>query len=187
MINAVLQRSYKCTETSELNFFSWTWHVYNNQKFRQTCDSNKSVQIWRKVSLTQIFVGRLRLKQGREIQDFMFWGKEFRRDAQAKDMLVLNKSSLALAPRSYSWVSVVWLVTNKELCHVSWGIIIKNLCINILLLSRTVAVGFKIPSVLIFCSIDRKWSGRINMPTLRCREFNVFKCTSAQPSYTTDA
>ena len=23
-------------------------------------------------------------------------------------------------------VSVVWLVTNKELCHVSWGIIIKN-------------------------------------------------------------
>ena len=40
--------------------------------------------------------GRLRLKQGREIHDFMFRGREFQRDTPAKDMLVLNKSSLGL-------------------------------------------------------------------------------------------
>ena len=47
----------------------------------------------------------------------------------AKDMLVLNKSSLGL-----NWhvevipvgVRVMGLVTNKELCQVIWGIIIKN-------------------------------------------------------------
>ena len=48
--------SYKYAETSELNFFHGYIHVYNNQIFRQTCDSDKSVQIWRKVILRHIFV-----------------------------------------------------------------------------------------------------------------------------------
>ena len=61
------------------------------------------------------------MKQGREIHDFIFLGMEFQRDAPAKDMLVLNKSSLGLG------TGVVGLVTNKELCQVIWGIIvIKN-------------------------------------------------------------
>ena len=30
---------------------------------------------------------------------------------------------------------------------------------------------FKIPSALIFCSVDREGSGRINVPALQCREF----------------
>ena len=38
-------------------------------------------------------------------------------------------------------VSVVGLVTNKDLCQVVWGIIIEN---------------FKTPSVLIFCSGERE-------------------------------
>ena len=42
------------------------------------------------------YLCRLRLKQGREIQDFMFSGREFQRNAPAKDKLVLNKSSLGL-------------------------------------------------------------------------------------------
>ena len=37
-----------------------------------------------------------RIKSLQEIQDFIFWGREFQRDAPAKDMLVLNKSILGL-------------------------------------------------------------------------------------------
>ena len=51
LIDAVSQSSYKCAETSKLNFF----HVYNTQIFRQMCDSNKSVQIWWKIILRHIF------------------------------------------------------------------------------------------------------------------------------------
>ena len=42
------------------------------------------------------YLCRLCLKQGTEIQDFMFWGREFQRDAPAKDLLLLNKASLSL-------------------------------------------------------------------------------------------
>ena len=45
---------------------------------------------------SSIYLCRLRLKQGRQIHDFIFWGREFQRDAPAKDMLLLNKSSLGL-------------------------------------------------------------------------------------------
>ena len=45
----------------------------------------------------------------------------------------------------------------------------------------------KISSVLIFCSADREGSGRINLPVFRCWEFNIFKCTSQQPSHIIDA
>ena len=37
-----------------------------------------------------------RITRLQEIQDFIFSGREFQRDAPAKDMLVLNKSSLGL-------------------------------------------------------------------------------------------
>ena len=37
-----------------------------------------------------------RITRLQEVQDFIFWGREFQRDAPAKDMLVLNKSSLDL-------------------------------------------------------------------------------------------
>ena len=40
---------------------------------------------------SDIYLCGLRLKQGREIQDFMFCGREFQKDAPAKNMLVLNK------------------------------------------------------------------------------------------------
>ena len=45
---------------------------------------------------SDIYLCRLRLKQGREIQDFMFWGRGFQRDAPAKDMLVSNKPKIGL-------------------------------------------------------------------------------------------
>ena len=48
---------------------------------------------------SDIYLCRLRLKQGRERQDFMFRGREFQRDAPAKDKLVLNKSSLGLGTK----------------------------------------------------------------------------------------
>ena len=44
-----------------------------------------------------IWLCRLRLKQGRELQDFMFGGREFQMDAPVKDMLVLD-----LARRGFS-------------------------------------------------------------------------------------
>ena len=37
---------------------------------------------------SDIYLCRLRLKQGREIRDFIFSGREFQEDAQAKDMLI---------------------------------------------------------------------------------------------------
>ena len=45
------------------------------------------------ILVPEIHLCRLRLKQGRETQDFVVWGKEFQRDAPAMDMLILNKSS----------------------------------------------------------------------------------------------
>ena len=45
---------------------------------------------------SDIYLCRLRFKQGREIKDFMFKGREFQRDAPAKDMPVLNKSNLGV-------------------------------------------------------------------------------------------
>ena len=72
--------SYKCAETSELNFFPGA------QIFRQTCDSSKSVQIWREVIL---YFMQITFETRKSINDFIFWGREFQSDAPAKDMLVL--------------------------------------------------------------------------------------------------
>ena len=67
------------------------------------------------------------------------------------------------------------LVTNKELCQVNWGIIIKNFMNKLIFLycKRTVVVGLKFQvRLFICCSVDREGSGRINLPALRCREFS---------------
>ena len=45
---------------------------------------------------SDIYLCRLRLKQRRDIHDFIFRGREFQRNGPAKYMLVLNKSSLGL-------------------------------------------------------------------------------------------
>ena len=92
-INAVTQFLQMCRNIL-ITFLSW---AYMNTSlfflflfsFRQTCDSNKSVQTWREVILTHIFV-QITCRQGREIHELIFWGREFQRDAPAKDMLVLN-------------------------------------------------------------------------------------------------
>ena len=39
------------------------------------------------------YLYRLRLKQGREIQNFIFGGREFQRDAPAKDMLQTGRQA----------------------------------------------------------------------------------------------
>ena len=65
------------------------------------------------------------------------------------------------------------LVTNKELCQVIWGIIIKNFMHKYSFIVSEL-LRFKIPSARIFCSVDREGSGKINLPALRCREFSFF-------------
>ena len=99
LINAVSQSSYKYAETSELDFFhGYTCvHVYNTQIFWQTCDSNKSIKIWQKVILRQIFV-QIHFKQGREIQNFIVGGREFQRDWDC-----LRKSVCMLVVFSVYW------------------------------------------------------------------------------------
>ena len=54
-------------------------HVYNNQIFRQTCDSNTEI--------------RTNLTKSYSQTDICADYGEFQRDAPAKDILVLNKSS----------------------------------------------------------------------------------------------
>ena len=80
-----------------IKFLSWIY-MYTTNKFlgKHAIQTNPSKFDER--LLLDIWLCRLRLKQGREIQDFMFGGREFQMDALAKDMLVL-----ALARRGYSW------------------------------------------------------------------------------------
>ena len=87
--------SYKCAETLELNFFhGHTCIQHSNVLGRRVIQTNPSKFDERLFS--DIYLWRLRLKQGREIHDFIFCGREFQRDAPEKDMLVLNKSNLGL-------------------------------------------------------------------------------------------
>ena len=51
---------------------------------------------FRAMLFLEIYLCRLRLKQGSETQDFLFWGRELEKDAPAKDIPVLNKSRLGL-------------------------------------------------------------------------------------------
>ena len=92
LINEVLQSSYKCAETLELNLFHG--HICIKYLGKQAIQTNPSKFDER--SFSDMYLCISRLKRGREIQDFMFWGMKFQRDAPAKDILVLNKSSLGL-------------------------------------------------------------------------------------------
>ena len=64
------------------------------------------------------------------------------------------------------------LVTNKVLCQVILGIIIKNFIHKYSFIVSDCCGRFKIPSALIFYPVDREGSARINLPALRCREFS---------------
>ena len=68
LINAVSQSSYRCAQTSEINLF----HVYTTIRFlgKHVIQTNPSKIDERLFS--DIYLCRLRLKQGREIQDFIF-------------------------------------------------------------------------------------------------------------------
>ena len=78
-----------------IKFLSWAY-MYTALKFlgKRVIQTNPSKFYERLFSA--IYLRRLRLKQGTQIHDFIFWGREFQRDAPAKDMLVLNKSSIGL-------------------------------------------------------------------------------------------
>ena len=153
--------------------------------FKHPRDSNKSAQIWRKGILRRIFVKITFETRKRNTRFYVF-----------RQGVPEGRSSEGYASfkqvKPWPWhvevipgVDAVGLVTNKVLCQVIWGIIIKNF-----MHKHSFSVSellFKIPRALIFCSVDREGSGRINLPALRCREFSFFKCTSPQPSHTTDA
>ena len=86
--------SYKCAET-ELNVFhghTCIQHsVFLGKRVIQTHPSKCDERLF-----SDIYLCRLRLKQGREIHDLIFSGREYQRDAPVKDMLVLNTSSIGL-------------------------------------------------------------------------------------------
>ena len=48
------------------------------------------------------YLCRFRLKHDREMQDLMFGGREFQRDAPENERLLLNKSILVLVSTGYS-------------------------------------------------------------------------------------
>ena len=98
-------------------------HVCKNPIFRQTNASNRSVQIGRKVILRHItFETR---KENTGLFLFLRQGVPEGRSSEG----YANFKQV----KPWPWhaevipgVSVVALVTNKELCQVIWGIIIKN-------------------------------------------------------------
>ena len=148
-------------------FLSWTY-MYTTLKHlgKRVIQTNPSKFV--ETLFSDIYLCRLRLKQGREIQDFVFWRMEFHSEVYAN----LNQI------RSWPWhveiipgVSVVGLVINEELCKLVCGIIINNFMHKYSFIVSCCG-RFKIPNAFIFCSVDRERSGRINLPALRCRELN---------------
>ena len=72
LINAATQSSYKMCRNIGIKFRSWTYmYICNTKNFRQTCDSSKSVKFGERW-LSEIYLCRLHLKQGRQIQEFVF-------------------------------------------------------------------------------------------------------------------
>ena len=63
----------------------------------------------------------------------------------------------------------------KSYARYSGELLLRTSCINIPLLYVSCCGRFKIPSALIFCSVDREGSGRISLPALRRREFSFFQ------------
>ena len=68
LINAVSLSSYRCAQTSEINLF----HVYKTISFLGEHVITKNPSKFDERLFSDICLCRLRLKQGREIQDFMF-------------------------------------------------------------------------------------------------------------------
>ena len=66
-------------------------HMYTALKFLGKHDSNKSVQVWWKVILKNIFLQIMfeTQKRNTEIQKFISGGRKFQKDAAVKDMLLL--------------------------------------------------------------------------------------------------
>ena len=73
----------------------WTY-MYTTIKFLGKHLMQTNLSKFDERLFSALYLCRLRLKQGREMQDFMLLGREFQRDTPAKDTLVLNKSSLDL-------------------------------------------------------------------------------------------
>ena len=78
------------------NNISFMAYMYTTLRFLGKRVIQTNLSKFNERLFSDIYLCRLRLKQGREIHDFIFCGREFQRDAPAKDMLVLNKSSLGL-------------------------------------------------------------------------------------------
>ena len=78
-------------------------------------------------------------------------------------MLSLNESNVPWHLEVIPGVGVVGLVTNKELCQVICGIIVNNFMHKYSFIVTGCCGRFKIPSALIFCSVDMEGSGRINL------------------------
>ena len=91
MINAVSQFLQMCRNII-IKFLSWAY-MYITLSILGKRVIQKNPFIFDERLFSDIYLCRLRLKQGREIHDFI---SEFQRDAPAKDVLVLNKSSLGL-------------------------------------------------------------------------------------------
>ena len=115
------------TETSEINFFHGrTCIQITTIKFLGKHAMQTNPSRFDKRLFSDIYLWISCLKQGREIQDFMFWGKG--PEGHSSD----GYASFKLL-KSWPWhvelipgVSVVGLVTNEELCKVVWGIIMKD-------------------------------------------------------------
>ena len=102
--------------------------------FRQTYDSNKSVQIGRQVIFRQIFVQTT--FETRKISR----GFYVLRQGDAEGRSCKGYASFKQI-KPFPWhvedtpgVSSVGLVTIKELCQVFWELLLRTLCVNIPLL-----------------------------------------------------
>ena len=78
LINEVSQSSYKYAET-EIKFLS------HNQIFRRTCDSNKSLLIWREVIFRHIFVQITFETRKTNTGFYVYTGRDFQRDAPERE------------------------------------------------------------------------------------------------------
>ena len=86
LINAVSQFIQMCRNIIfRIKFLSWAYRYTTlkclGKRVIQTNPSKFDERLF-----SDIYLCRLRLKQGREIHDFIFGGREFQRDAPAKDI-----------------------------------------------------------------------------------------------------
>ena len=95
--------SYKCAETSELNVFHGHICIQHSPFWANVWFKQIHPSLTKGYSQKYVcdITFETRITRLQEILDFIFWGREFQRDAPAKDMLVLNKSSLGLGTRRF--------------------------------------------------------------------------------------